>query len=186
MKDPTSACLFDPIPGTGIDNRIGRRVAVHSLKIRGEIEIPNVNDAAVGTQACAAILCRLIIVLDKQTNGAQMNSQNLIDSGAGNLAWDMFQATAQFGRFRILKDKRIKLQNPNFGSDLTVYDRCGLSYPFEYIFKFRKPILVHFNATGGGTIADIVDNSFHVLCAANNIASNPYIQYKCRTCYTDI
>ena len=142
MKDPaTTSCLFCPVPGTGINERIGRRVAVHSIKIRGEIEIPNVNDQAVATQAMAGMLARLIVCIDKQTNGVQMNSQNLIDSGAGNLAWDMFQATLSFGRYRVLKDKRIKLQNPDFGADLTTYDRNGLTYPFEYIFKFRKPIM---------------------------------------------
>lgn len=187
MKDPAGiGCLFYPVPGTGINERIGRRVAVHSLKIRGEIEIPNINDAAVGTQAMAGLLCRLIVCIDKQTNAVQMNSQNLIESGAANLAWDMFQATAAFGRFRILKDKRVKIVNPNFGADLAAYDRNGLTYPFEYIFKFRKPIHVHYNATAGGTVADIVDNSFHIMCAANNINANPTIQYKARICYTDV
>lgn len=187
MKDPpTLNTLFLPVPGTGINDRIGRRVAVHSLKIRGEIELANVNDASVGTQAYAAAIFRLIIVQDKQTNGAQMSSSTLIDSGSGSLAWDMFQSTGSFGRFRVLKDKRYTLQDPNFGADLSNYDRNGLNRIFEFIIKFRKPVLVHFNATAGGTVADITDNSFHLLCATSNASGSPYLQYKVRTCYTDV
>ncbi|AUM61623.1 capsid [uncultured virus] len=187
MKDPaTFNTLFVPSPGTGINERVGRRVAVHSIKIRGELELPNVNDASAGTQAYPATIFRLIIVQDKQTNGAQMSSQSLIDSGAGSLPWDMFQSTASFGRYRVLKDKRLVLQNPNFGADLSNYDRNGLNRTFDYTIKFRKPVLIHFNAAAGGSVADITDNSFHFLCAANSAQGAPYVQYKVRTCYTDV
>lgn len=187
MKDPpTINTLFLPVPGTGISDRIGRRVAVHSIKIRGEIELANVNDASAGTQAYGAAIFRLIVVQDKQTNGAQMSSGTLIDSGTGTLPWDMFQSTATFGRYRVLKDKRLVLQNPNFGADLSNYDRNGLNRIFDYTIKFRKPVIIHFNATAGGSVADITDNSFHVLCGASNASGSPNIQYKVRTCYTDV
>lgn len=184
MKDPvTLNTLFCPIPGTGISDRIGRRVTVRSIRIRGTISFP----AALGssTPAVDPVEIRQLVCLDRQTNGTQMNSQSLIDSGAGSLAIEMFQSTANFGRFRVLKDKRYILQDPNASASISTFDRNGLMCKFDYTFKFRKGIQVHFNATAGGTVADIVDNSFHLLCAVSTITNGTVLSYKVRTCFVD-
>lgn len=187
MTDPTGTnCLFAPVPGTGVNQRIGRKCTILSLRIRGEIEFPNINDSA-GMAALAALVFRFIVVVDKQTNGVQMQSQDLITSGGTSVAWDMFQNTAGFGRFRVLKDRRFLLQDANYGGDpaTTSLDRNGRAVLFEYSFKFRRGLAVHFNAGTAGTVADITDNSLHVSCAANNVVPLPTLNYKSRVTYLD-
>ena len=56
---------------------------------------------------------------------------------------------------------------------------------FKYSIYFKKPISVRFNATNGGTVADIVDNSFHVLATCTSTALGPNLYYNCRVCYKD-
>lgn len=185
MANPTTLnTLFCPTPGTGIDNRIGRKCSVLSLRIKGEIEFPALNDATAIT-ALSPMVFRFIICQDYQCNGTQMSSQDLITSGGTNVAWDMFQNTAGFGRFRVLKDKRFILQDPNFGDDGTTVDRNGRMILFDYTIKFRRPVVVHFNSGTAGTVADLVDNSFNVICVCNNATSIPTLNYKSRVTYLD-
>lgn len=187
MADPTTVnTLFAPVPGTGVNQRIGRKCTVLSLRIRGEIEIPGINDSA-SIAALSGIIFRFIVVIDKQTNGVQMQSQDLITSGGSNVAWDMYQNTAGFGRFRVLKDRRFLLQDPNYGGDpaTTTLDRNGRAILFEYTFKFRRGLVVHFNAGTAGSVGDITDNSLHVSCAVNTITANPTLSYKSRVTYLD-
>jgi len=49
-------------------------------------------------------------------------------------------------------------------------------------------VKVQFNATNGGTVADIVDNSFHIICASTlDVTSNqvPLINYYSRVAYKE-
>ncbi|AUM62042.1 capsid [uncultured virus] len=184
VNPSTLNTCFAPTPGTGINQRIGRSVRVVSFKIRGELEIGAADDIS-SNLPMAPVNFRFIIAIDKQSNGAAPPSADLINSGNNFLAWNMFQNTASFGRFKVLKDKNFLIQDPNYGQDISGLDRNGRSIIFNYVFKFRRGLVVHFNAGSAGTIADITNNSINVFCGANNITTNPIINYKCRTCYYD-
>ena len=186
MANPTTLnTIFVPTTGTDYNQRIGRRVTVLSWRIRGEIYIPNVSDAATIGSVNANII-RLIMVIDKQANGTQMASSDLIAMpSALNAAWDMYQSPSNFGRFKVLKDKRFAVQDPNYNSETMALDRNGKVVFFDYKFRFRKPIVVHFNSTNGGTIADIVDNSFNVVCGINDSSYVTSLTYKSRVTYID-
>ena len=175
--------LFSPSLGDDFNNRTGRKCQVLSIRIRGSIGIPQQANQTAGDPATRI---RLVLVQDKQTNGAQLNAEDVINSGAASNARDMFQNPAFFGRFRILKDKNIVLQNPNFSYDGTNIEQAGLAKDFKISMNFKKPIDVHFNTTNGGTVADIVDNSFHVIAACDDVTLAPAILYKCRVTYMDV
>lgn len=51
--------------------------------------------------------------------------------------------------------------------------------------SFRVPIDVHFNATNGGTVADIVDHSLHFICVADTITMVPTVAYYTRVSYKE-
>lgn len=103
--DPTTLnCLFAPTTGDDYNQRNGRKVQVINLKLAIRVDCPaQVDQTAVDS----ASMVRLLIVQDKQTNAAQLNSEDVITSGAANGATLMFQNPAFFGRFRVLKDKRL-------------------------------------------------------------------------------
>lgn len=182
--DPSTLnTLFAPSLGTDFNNRVGRKVQVLSLKIRGRIIIaPQADQTAADTVAT----CRIIVVHDQQTNATQLNAEDVILSGAGSEALSMYQNPAFFGRFRVLKDKRYVLQNPNMTYDGTNIEQAGLSKLFQFTIKFRKPVIVHYNSTNGGTIADVVDNSFHIIAGAAATALAPILAYKVRTTFIDM
>lgn len=184
--DPaTLNTLFAPTQGSDINNRIGRKVAVMKITMRGVIRAPaQTNETATDDYSC----CRLILYMDQQTNGAQAQGENLManpGAASGILNVMTYQNTANFGRFRVLKDKFINLGNPAISWDGTNMEQQGVSRTFKFTVKFRKPVIIQFNATNGGTVADIVDNSFHLIGATTSTGIAPAVSYQCRVVYTD-
>lgn len=181
----TPLCLFAPTVGAALNQRIGRKVKVLKIKIQGTIQTPV---QAAQAAADAATSVRIVLVMDQQTNAAQMTGAQLFqtaDSATAGLS--TFQNPNNFGRFRVLKQKRLTLQNPNMTGSPTTADvvQGSLKVNWKMNVVFSQPITVNFNATNGGTVADVIDNSFHVLCACDSTALTPAINYYCRVCYKE-
>lgn len=181
--DPAALCLFAPITGDDISNRTGRKVQVLSIKVRGFFDVSNQTNA---TDADKAYVGRIILVQDKQTNAAQLNAEDVITSGAANVAVMMYQNPAFFGRFKILKEFYWEMQSPTLTYDGTNIEQSGLIKHFSLNHKFIKPMVVHYNGTNGGTVADVVDNSFHIIALTNNANLLTTVNYKVRTTFIDV
>lgn len=185
--DPSTLnTLFVPSPGSGINNRVGRKVEVQKVKLRGNIVVqPQANQTATD----AAALIRIIMFMDKQTNGTQAQGEELMSTPANASPYTticQFQNLANLGRFQVMKDIIVPLQNPTIAYDGTNMEQSGFTVPFSMFHKFKKPVTVHFNSTDGGTVADIVDNSFHVIAMCTSTNLSPLVFYKARTSYKDI
>lgn len=192
----TPLCLFAPTVGSGLNQRIGRSVLVRKLKIHGQITAAASGTNLASWEPYLPQKVRLIVVQDQQTNAAQMTAAQLMnDAGAADTTINSYQNPNNFGRFRVLKDKDILVQDPNFSVEYnpddepqTGYARTnGLIRNFKISINFKVPIKVQFNATNGGTVADIVDNSFHVIAACTGVATNsaPSISYYARIAYKE-
>jgi len=103
---------------------------------------------------------------------------------SGN-AVSSFQSLANFGRFNVLKDIKFAMGNPNMAFDGTNIEQNGIQKPFSLTYNFKKPVEVHFNSTNGGTIADIVDHSFHVIVNVSNAVIVPQLSYESRVVYCE-
>lgn len=188
--DPTTRnALFTPQEGNDIDNRVGRKVQVHAIKIRGQIEL---TEQTASTAVMDNQMVRLILYIDNQSNGTQSQGEDVIDSPAtigGDTTGPLnfYQNTKNFGRFKVLKDKMFSLTPTAAANNAsaTTISTVGPRRSFVWNIKFKKPLIVKFNATNGGTVADIVDKSFHLIAAKQ--VSNPVVNYlyRCRTVYTD-
>jgi len=189
--DPgTVNTLFAPTQGDDISNRTGRRADVMGIRIKGLLT--GLKQTAQ-TTADEATLVRVVLVQDKQTNSAQLNAEDVISSGDATQAFNMFQSTAFFGRFKVLKDKRYI--TPATPVSIRTADQVtttaqnmevtGFEKDFKMNVKFRKPVRVNFNATNGGTVADIIDNSWHILAIANSADQGVRLSYKCRVVFVD-
>jgi len=185
MDPNTSAmlCLFAPVQGDDISNRRARKVFVKKIRISGVLVI------AAATALAAPqtpVQVRIVVFMDKQTNGAQVSPSVLLASGAGSDALHMFQSTAGFGRFKVFKDKTFTLQpSGTFGpSTGSLIGQTGVQR--EFSFTIKPNVWVNYNATNGGTVADIIDNSFHLCVNCNNgtATNQPNILYKVRTVFT--
>lgn len=180
MDPNTSAmlCLFAPTIGDDISNRTGRKVFVKKIYIKGVIQV-NAQTAQTAQDEAANV--RVICFQDKQTNAAQATGDLVILQGAGSDAISMGASAVNFGRFRILKDKRFTFDAPVYSGLTTAFVAPGMIQNFKWSIKVNQ--WVNFNATNGGTVADIVDNSFHVIALGNVSSLSPSISYKVRTVF---
>lgn len=186
--DPTAGavnCLFYPTEGAALNQRVGRKVSVVKLQMRGMINVTNQTNQ---TASDAAASVRLVLYIDQQTNGTMAQGEDIMNASAAANALNTvcsMQATKNFGRFRVLTDKTLVIQNPNMVWDGTNVEQGGLIKPFKITIKFKKPVVVRYNGTNGGTIADVIDNSFHFLGTCSAISLAPTMTYECRVVYKD-
>jgi len=198
MKDPgttinlgsaavaTPLCLFAPTVGAALNQRIGRKAKMMKCKVRGHL-ITGTQTAQTSTDPASRV--RLLLVMDKQTNAAQMTAAQLQNDGGGAATTiNTFQNPNNFGRFKVLKDKVYTLQNPNMQSLSATnasFEQNGLKIPFKLSYRFRVPVTVNFNATNGGTVADIIDNSLHIVAATDATGLVPAIAYYSRVSFKE-
>jgi len=172
-------CLFAPVQGDDISQRNGRKIFVKKIKINGQITCNAQN--AVNTLDAGSNI-RIIVFMDKQTNAAQAQGEDVIGSGAGSDAIHQFQNPANFGRFKVFKDKFFIMQNPVATGPNPAIEQAGLVKNFKFTLKPR--VWVNYNAGVTGTISDVVDNSFHLLANCTNAQLAPNITYKVRTVFS--
>lgn len=191
MRDPSASpvaninCLFAPTQGVNINQRVGKSAYVHKIKIKGILVAPAQTNQIV---ADAASLVRVLLVQDMQTNGAQMTGAQLMTASSlsdNRVAIQQFQNVNNFGRFKVLKEKFVSFNSQALSYDGTNMEQGGLAYPFKMTYNFRKPVQVRFNATNGGTIADIVDNSFHIVANASTTDMTVNICYASRISFKE-
>lgn len=184
--DPgATGTLFVPVVGAAVNQRIGKACKVFKIKINGNISVPPQTNQVATDASCQV---RMILVQDLQTNSAQAQGEQVMTApttATAALATTSFQNINNFGRFKVLKDKTFVLQNPSITFDGTNIEQSGLIKPFKIGASFKLPVQVRFNATNGGTIADIVDNSWHLIINTTSINLAPVISYNCRVCYKE-
>jgi len=181
----TPGCLFAPKVSASLNGRIGRKVKMMKVKVRGSVQAPSQSAQGGGDTSTRV---RLVLVMDTQTNAASMTGAQLFnDAGTANTTLSAFQNPNNFGRFKVLKDKWITLADPNMAGSPTTMDviQGGLNRPFNFSYKFEKPVVVNFNATNGGTVADIIDNSLHIFCGIESAALTPTLNYYSRVSYKE-
>lgn len=186
----TSGCCFAPTLGNDITNRIGRKVAVKKISIRGTFAVTAVVNDLVADDINVV---RYVLFIDKQANATQAT---LNDVFVTNAAWvstiqsiKARQNLATLGRFKILKDKSIMLQNPNIGEDFANANHIiknGYGRDFKITYRFKKPLIVDFNATNGGTYADIVNNCIQFIAVRNNAVTAVSVGYVGRVSFEDV
>jgi len=180
--------LFCPTVGSAINQRIGRKVKLFKIKIRGCLILPQTMD-----QDDARFLptVRLMLVQDMQANGTEMSAESLMSSAStAALAMNSFQNVDNFGRFKVLYDKVFRFTTQDMAADgVATNSGGGYRIPFKITKKFKVPIVVNFNATNGGTVADITDNTFNMI--ANTTVESAatgevcQIEYNSRCCYKE-
>ena len=157
-------CINGLAPGTAANQRIGMRVTLRSLEFRYRI---------VATGTALASINRVIVLFDKQANGALPAPTDILNPYA---TWGMRNLENR-KRFKIIWDKT-RFSAPVGGDPSRVMVHA-------YI-KFRRGVIVEFNNGVSGSIADIVSNSLIMLTFGDNAATPPQIdRLQTRIRYTD-
>ncbi len=176
--DPSATVLLNTVvQGTGEEQRDGKQIVMKSVGIRGHINVP-VQANQTATDVAPVVLVAL--VLDTQTNGATIASENVFKnkSASGSQATNVFRNLQFSKRFRVLKRVLLTLEQPTIVWDGTNLEQGGYNTPFE-IFANLKDQLVNYSSTTE-TVANITDNSLHVIAYCNSNSSAPTISYNAR------
>jgi len=170
--------ILNAVPlGTDYFQRVGRKITMKSLHIKGTI---------VPTQAVGADYLRVMIIYDAQCNKALPATNNLIllDANAA-------PATTSFSeinlnnreRFKILRDKR-------FASPGCASTTVGLNLDQTMCMNINEFIKLKgldtmYDATNGGTAADITSGSLFILLISTNTNNLWNFNFQTRLRYYD-
>jgi len=181
--DPSTGCtgcLSCPAQGDTEQQRDGKRIVIDSLIIKGYL----VNPETTGDALEAPVKVFLAIVLDTQTNGAQLNSEDVFKSLGANDALNVDpMKNLLFGsRFRILKSQVYDVTPSGITAAGATYAACGVRRDFDWYIPFKGGLPVNMNAGTTADVANVIDNSIHVVAFATRtgaqIAYNARIRFQ--------
>ncbi len=172
--DPTTAnCLNGIGQGDTESTRDGRKYIIKSIHVQGTIVRPvAANNTAYPGQALGWIA----LVWDKQSNGAQLNSEDVYTGTETEFPFRNLQFES---RFKVLRFMKYNFSSPEASFDGTNIESGAQSKPFEWNVRMSTPV----TTTGtGATISSISDNSYHVIGGANSASAplNGQISYNSR------
>ncbi len=151
-------CLNACAQGDSEQERDGRKCIMKSLHIRGRLAL----DAAAGATVASGRIVRILVVHDKQTNGAQFNSEDVL-TGTGDPVTS--HRNLRFtNRFRVLKDQIFHLNTQAAAGNGTANDSAAFLQYFKWNFKLNIPT-IYSNTTA--VVASITDHSLHVIALAD-------------------
>lgn len=188
--DPLSFNTYcSPAVGAAVNQRIGKMIKVLKWKVRGHVGIAPQIDQAGMDNGC---VIRIIAFIDKQTNASHVQGENVMEAATdANNSPHSFQLINNFGRFRVLKDITLAKDQPNASYDGTNIEVGGSVIPFKWTINFKKkkyggkPLEIRFNANSTPSVADIVDNSLHVIANCSSTNLNPIYYCKSRVDYKE-
>lgn len=177
--DPTTLnCLNAPTQGTGASNREGDFYRIHSVSVSGQIQV-----AAQADQSAADVspFVRVYLVQDKFTNATQLSSEDVfVNPGASAaLASNPMRVIKNEQRFKILDTALVQIVPPTMSYDGTNVEQSGQSQPFYLSYVWPRGLKVSCIANGG-TMADIRDNSLHIIAFSNSSGLPAQIAYNSR------
>ncbi len=135
--------------GTTESERIGRKLTVHGINWRFKIAIP-----ATTTPGDSADVIRVMLYLDKQTNGATAAVLDIVETAD----YQSFNNLSNKSRFRILMDRTYSI-NAQSGRDTTI----GESIITDTLFKKVNIGVEYDNVASTGVITTMRSNNIGVL-----------------------
>lgn len=168
--------LFNPVQGLTIQDRVGNMAYLHTIRMK--IRFYTQPQANLGGDNACTIRYALVQDLEPVpgTNGVFVDIFGTAGSAPASVL--LFQALQNIGRFRVLKDEKFVIQNPNQGS---TGGNNGLTVIKKINQKFFNPLKIRFNNTLG--YATTCHFYFAVWCDNSDLA--PEVIYSCRTCFKE-
>lgn len=166
-------CLNGITQGDGENDRDGRKVVTKSVMVKGTVDLPGADNINNGDTTVF-----IALVLDKQTNGAQLNAEDVFTtSAAGGLSSQPFRNLQYVQRFDVLASTTLCLENSGMAYNGSALIPVSTRKTFEFYRKLDLPVM--YSGTGG-SVSSIVDNSLHLIAVCDNAAAVPQIVYGSR------
>lgn len=168
--DPSATSMIStPAQGDGEQNRDGKKIIGKSVQVSGTLNLASVADATAFTLYPAEVKVFLALVLDTQTNGAQLNSEDVFKNTAGSAASCVTpQRNMLFAsRFKVLKSEVLTLPARLVSYDGTNIELSGCQEAFNWFVKLNN-LPINFNSGTTASVANVVDNSIHLIGYSQN------------------
>ncbi len=150
--------------GVGQSQRLGRKVLLKSLHMRGMWFVANGTDPS----GCSAI-SRIIVYCDKQANGAAATVAGILQTAD----FQSFRNLENQGRFKVLYDKTNRLQREAAGSAIVF---ANVKHYMKLNKKLNIPILFD-GATGA--ITEMCCNNIGILTITDTV-TNIVAGFQCK------
>jgi len=154
--------LFCPGLGDNLNARNDRRVIIKSWHVKVSFQVLPIDN---GTKVPEGITVFLALIHDKQTNGALCTPADVFVNGSGgqNLLMCLQRNPFHGSRFDVLRSDRVDMTPNSFDIwDAVAPNQTASIGRWEHV-EYFIPLDVAVNFKGNaGTIADVVDSSFHV------------------------
>jgi len=176
--DPTTfLSLTSVAQGDTQSNRDGKKIVGKYLEIKGQVyTTPTANQTTGPPSTSIMVAC----VLDTQTNAAQLNSEDVFINPAATAVTAPFALRdLEYGsRFKILKQEYFVLDIPGV-YDGTNIEWAATSKPFCWYIPL-KDLVINFTTGTTGVIANVMDNSIHMVAFADDSTGQPQLAYNSR------
>jgi len=175
--DPTTVnCISAPAQGDGESNRDGKKIIINSVDVNGVILITQQINQTITDYGSKDMIA---LVQDTQTNGAQLNSEDVYTNPAGSALTSAspFRNLQYSTRFKVLAVHQVIIQPPPLTYDGTNMEQGGSIYDFRFNKKVNIPVT--FTGTTEG-VANVVDNSLHLIAMATDVTLAPLLYYNAR------
>lgn len=178
IDNTTMLCLNGIANGTTESTRIGTKVVLTSIQISGLATMLTQSDQADAEPSTSV---RILLVHDKQTNGAQFNGEDvLLNSSVDILA---FRDPEYSARFTVLKEWFIELNATNSQTDGTnTGSIAGEQKRFTLYKKLNIPVKY---SADNATVTAIVDNSLHLMAIQTSTGGPVQLNWQSRVRYQD-
>ncbi len=167
--------------GTSESNRIGRQMKMWNISIKGIISI-----AAQANQTAADVHPSIFIalVLDKQVNGALLNSEDVFKNIAGSTASSTnLERNLEFiQRFDVLKLWKRNVKDIGMVYDGTNIEVHGSHTAFHMVANLHG-LITNFCGTTED-VANVVDNGLNLIAFASHVGFTPQLLYGSRLRFT--
>ncbi len=180
--DPSATIMMNTVTqGDGESQRDGRRITMKSIFVIGNVKT---NAKAAQSTADNATLVFIALVMDMQTNGATIASENVFvnPAASANLAADPFRNLQFTKRFRILATRKIVLTTQSMANATSFSADSGVIYAgITRRFKMFVNLNTVVNYTGTTeTVANIADTSLHLIAWCSDTGLAPLLSYSSR------
>lgn len=169
-----NAAFLDIAQGTTESTRIGRRIRIWSVHVQGRFYHPGVT-----TQANASNVFKLVMLLDKQCNGAAPIATDLYESDEIY----SFRNLANSRRFKTLHEQ--VLPATAFAGSGSTFATGDVHIPFRIDKRFKSGLEVEYDSTTGA-ITEIKSNNLVLGFVTEDGITNTTALCKVRVRFTDI
>lgn len=177
---PIVLCLNGVPQGDTMSSRDGSKIAMKSIQIEGLCRVDfQINQTAAD---CPPVVT-VALVLDTQTNKAQLNSEDVF-SNPGTIAPSCALRNMSYTeRFKVLKKKVLRFPSLPITYDGTNLEQAGVNIPFKMFVKLGGLQTKFDNSTTSGYCSTIIDNSLHLIAFADNTSTPSELSYNSRLRY---